>query len=304
MNQNNDNSELVRIVRENVHKNASRFGDTVKNPANALYSEMVKHPESFSVDERILISEIYTHAVEDGFLFQSLGKPLSYLLDRLSNGIIPRIRENVDKYNVLIKNESLSRGCVAWLRNSIAESKGLIECLSKIEEAGYGEPEEVLLSRYIKSYTTTRNGRFAILGDPCYYLEFFFGGFRDATVLMNVESFECHVLEHLFDNFDQHAFSGSDYQDGLKRKDIRIDFEEDASDNSRMNILIRNNGKPFNGDLNAVFEYSIGHGSGIGLFSAKRFITSLNGTISMLSYRDAPFTVGFNINLPIYGHAL
>lgn len=297
-------SEQYSIIRENVHKRAKDFGYVVSEPARALHKELVEHPEFFSVEERRLITIIFEQAIEDAYIFQSLGKPLSFQLQKLENDVISHIRNNVESFNSLLKNEKLSAYTLSWLQSSILESEKLVDGLEKIEQAGYGKSEAVQLARLIKSYVTDRNGRAAQLGDPIYNVDYFFGEFYYSTFFLNPESFELHVLGHIFDNFDKYAFSGEEYVNGESVKNVCINFIEDESDDSRVNIIIRNDGHPFAGDTNAVFEKGVGHGTGLGLFSARRLIETIGGAIQMQTYVNEQYTVGILINLPIYGRVV
>lgn len=302
--QTNERSEQISIIRENVHKRSKDFGYVVSEPARALHNELIEHPEVFSLEERRLIASIYEQAIEDAYIFQSLGKPLTLQLEKLWNDVVAHIRNNVDRFNTLIKNEKLSQYTLAWLQSSVLNTDKLIDGLFNIEQAGYGDPEAVSLAKLIKSFVTNRSRISAQLGDPSYNVDFFFGEYYYATFYLNPESFELHVLGHIFDNFDKHAFCGDKYVDGEKVKNVRIDFMEDESDEGRVNILIRNDGHPFTGDSSAVFEKGVGHGSGIGLFSARKMIEAIGGSIQMQTYVNEEYTVGFLINLPIYGHSV
>ena len=140
-----------------------------------------------------------------------------------------------------------------------------------------------------------------MLGEASYYTEYFFGEGYPAEVMLNPDSFKTHVLYHVFDNFDKHAFCGPEFESGEKNKHIRVDFFPNKTEAGRMDVLIRNNGRPFRGDTEAIFENGVGHGTGVGLFSARRFLAASGGTIRMTTYDDDEFTVGINISLPIYG---
>ena len=302
--QTNERNELTDIIRENVHKLSTSFGCVVSEPAFALLDEVVEHPEHFSVEERRLISSIYEHAVRDAYIFQFLGQPLSLQLKKIGNDIIPHIRNNVNLFNTLINNKKLSLTTLSWLKSSVLDAEKLIDGLGSIEQAGYGEPKVVPLAKLIKTFVTNRISRSAQLGHPSYNVDYFFGDHYYSMFYLNPDSFELYVLGHIFDNFDKYAFCGEEYVDGKKVMNVRIDFTEDESNEGRVNILIRNDGHPFTGDSSAVFEKGVGHGSGLGLFSAKKLIEALGGSIRMQTYVNEQYTVGFLINLPIYGHTV
>lgn len=87
-----------------------------------------------------------------------------------------------------------------------------------------------------------------------------------------------------------------------KEKKIRITFERKDDSPNMLSITIENNGTPFTGDINKVFllgEGDNGEGHGIGLYSAKNFIESYGGKITMFSTPNKEYTVGFNIQIPI-----
>lgn len=301
MDKDTQNVELGQVIRENAHKNAGLFGDVVSSPARELEKLMIESPESFTVEERRLISTIHANAIADAQVFQLIGKPLREQLKCVDNAFIPHIRENVNSYNRLLGNRNLNNVILMWLRQSVAKSDELIEGLGKFDSANFGNPEPFVLSRFLKGFITERNSRFALLGEASYYTEYFFGEGYPAEVMLNPESFKTHVLCHIFDNFDKHAFCGPEFESGGKGKHVRVDFYLDKTETGRMDVLIRNNGRPFRGDTEAVFENGVGHGTGIGLFSARRFLAASGGTVRMITYDDDEFTVGININLPIYG---
>lgn len=83
-------------------------------------------------------------------------------------------------------------------------------------------------------------------------------------------------------------------------KKVRVRFTKDLENDRRINVFIENNGFPFEGDPNSVFDWGIGSGSGIGLASAKSFLKHYDASIKMIQDIDETFTVGLKINIPIY----
>lgn len=82
-------------------------------------------------------------------------------------------------------------------------------------------------------------------------------------------------------------------------KKVRILFEKDEKSDHRINLIIENNGKEFDGDLDTVFDNGVGNGSGIGLYSARQFLKYYGANIKMYVNADEEYKVGFIINLPI-----
>ncbi|MBO7616525.1 MAG: hypothetical protein J6T22_04905 [Bacteroidales bacterium] len=86
----------------------------------------------------------------------------------------------------------------------------------------------------------------------------------------------------------------------VNNKKVRMRFTKDLENDRRINVFIENNGFPFEGDPNSVFDWGIGSGSGIGLASAKSFLKNYDASIEMILNIDETFTVGLKINIPIY----
>jgi signal transduction histidine kinase len=85
----------------------------------------------------------------------------------------------------------------------------------------------------------------------------------------------------------------------ILEKTVRIRIKPDKNDLHKVNLIIENNGKPFIGDTEKVFENGFGEGSGIGLYSAKQFLKEFGATIEMFTDNSNEYKVGFIINLPI-----
>ncbi len=85
----------------------------------------------------------------------------------------------------------------------------------------------------------------------------------------------------------------------IPEKRIRISIRPSHKDSQRVDIIIENNGKPFYGNIEKVFENGIGEGSGIGLYSAQQFLNAYNANITMFTNADNEYKVGFIINTPI-----
>ena len=90
------------------------------------------------------------------------------------------------------------------------------------------------------------------------------------------------------------------YENIVKEKKVHLVFQADDTDEKRMNILIENNGEPFTGDTEKVFEKGMSNdeGTGIGLYSARQFLEAYGGTIQMY-HAEGIYKVGFKINIPI-----
>lgn len=86
----------------------------------------------------------------------------------------------------------------------------------------------------------------------------------------------------------------------VQNKQVQIIFKKEKDSPNYITLIIENNGKPYSGDPNKVFDYEVGDNTGIGLYSAKDFLTKNGATIEMVSTPNEEFTVHINIKIPIY----
>lgn len=84
---------------------------------------------------------------------------------------------------------------------------------------------------------------------------------------------------------------------------VRIRFSREIDSPTMLTVTIENNGTPFYGDMESVFEKGVSEkdegGHGIGLYSARRFIKYHGGAISMFRPTEGGYNVGFKIQIPV-----
>lgn len=98
-------------------------------------------------------------------------------------------------------------------------------------------------------------------------------------VKIDKDEFMNHVLANIRENIETHAFGTSAYKNkSLLEKNVTVDI---VSTISSLYVTISNNGNPFRGDLNRVFEHGYYHGSkghtGTGMYSLKKTMQQLGG---------------------------
>ncbi len=210
------------------------------------------------------------------------------------------IRNNVEIYDSLgdiqfEKDDIITRR----LDRARKRAEPLCVNLEKIDSIKYGEPEwfnlrnvisEVLYDDIANDYT----------GNSFIHPYFYFED-GSVEVYMEKNGFQTHVLRNIIDNFKKHAFC--DWDDFNKKKLVGV-WCESGEDKILLDFL--NNGNPFEGDVNYVFEYGKGDGKGdgIGLYSAKRFLDNYDAKIEMLprdvvvNEYDGVAEVVFRITIP------
>ena len=331
-------NELMSKVREHKHNYSEDFGLVVSVPMKSLLEELIFNPGIFSVDERERIVKMYSKSMEMRGAYECLGWSVEKQLSNVKNEMVPFIRSNAEFYTYLVGKNTvfLDKTFVNKLKMALNYTEGLCANLENIEHFEYGESEPFNLKAEIKETFLKDNSAIGNRGGQPMQIEYYFGEYSDIMVDMNRKSFRVHLLGNIIKNLHDHAFmeidndsselvrfsfwrrllnivkkifklrisktSRQNFMDySVQEKRVRISFQKDTSNEHRINLIIENNGKPFNGDVNEVFEKGIGDGEGehIGLYSAKQFLKAYGATITMFTKRDAEYNVGFSINLPI-----
>lgn len=108
-------------------------------------------------------------------------------------------------------------------------------------------------------------------------------------------------LKNIFCSSAKLPNSGEEtFEESRKEKKVLMKIEKDISNSDRINLFIMNNGEPFKGNTETVFDWGIGNGSGIGLSSARSFLKEYDATIKMVTDNNTEYKVCFIINIPVY----
>lgn len=338
-----DSDKLMRKVREHKHNYAEDFGAVVSVPARLLFDEWVKNPEAFTTDEVKSIHTLYAESLEQQGQYNMLGLPIDIQLYRLKERMIPKIKQNAHLLKEILskgQTEYQSAGFVLRLQRAINKTDELCEHLASIEQLDYGEKQKINITEVMVD-TFERK-----LSESSIRIIRPYGELTRCCACLNEDGFRTYLLGNIIKNLNEHAFEELDTEgitsplDGIpslfawlpywalkilypsKKNDflaaerritekiVRIKLEENQQDPSKITIIIENNGKPFVGDVSAVFENEVSvaddgsiiphvSGKGIGLYSAKQFIEASGGTMEMIVEPNAEYKVGFKIVLPI-----
>ena len=331
--------ELMSKVREHKHNYSQTFGTVVSTPVKRLLNELISNPNAFSIEERDRIIKVYAISMEMKGKYDCLGLSVETQLFNIKNSIIPDIRNNAEFYASLIGKtvNFKDTGLVSVLQFAKGKVDDLCSKLENIEHFEYGESKPFNLKNSLLSAFDKENYTISIEGGKTINLNTSFGDeFSDVMVDMNEKSFQSCFLDNIIKNLHDHAFKEFDnfskshfpeeHPSLWKRlllffkirkeeseplgimdsnstpfleKKVRISLEKDPDDRHRINLVIENNGKEFDGDVNTVFDKGVGDGTGIGLYSAKQFLKHYGGTIKMYTNNQTEYKVRFLINLPI-----
>ena len=103
--------------------------------------------------------------------------------------------------------------------------------------------------------------------------------FSDVYITGDEDGFSLSVLKNIKHNIERHAFEVPEYASlFVWERIVQISFKDDGN---AYIVSIANNGTPFNGDVDKVFDYRYCYGrarhSGIGMFSAKNYCQKVLG---------------------------
>lgn len=301
--------EILRQIEQNHHTLKGQIEYVIVKPA-----ERMLNPNSLRVDvpdyESIVsnIQSIYDHAYATLESFANIGKSnesnanakynnICKQLKTIETQIIPNIKEIVSSYRNLIDkpifNLDTKMGLKAYnlVRESIAECDDLCERLIS-HNATYlvdknSENEIDLFALVTKVFNTLEAN--VIIKTPSYSIK----------LAIDENRFKNEVLLNIYHNIERYAFPRYKYEMvTLLQKRVLISFE---NIDGGWQIEIANNGEPFKGDISKMFECGYHHGNdqgnGYGMHTAKQYLKSIGGDITMQSSPEEEFKVKFTIKL-------
>lgn len=292
---------VMNKLREHKHNYAGDFGIVVSTPLRSLMKEMLSNPEAFTQEERDTIFRYYDLSTELRGSYEILGWSIDEQLSRIKDPLIPQLEKNAELFksiagsDIQFKDTLLQRK----LGMALSETEAFIVHLLKIESIDYGSPDPFPLFDVVEAVFDRENENKGCLGhEPIMVETTNKWRFDETNVFLNKDGFCKYFLGNIIKNLEYHAFKDFD----KKVKKVRISVWEDESDSHRINLMIENNGHPFFGDTDKVFEARIGDGSGIGLHSARQYLEHFDSTIKMETRNDPDeeYKVLFKINLPKY----
>lgn len=315
-----ENKDIYKKVRIHKHNYAGEFGNVVVDPISTLIEELLLHPEIFTIEERKDILECYRQVMQISGQYEVLGYTLSEQLSKVKDKMIPTIKANC---TLLEKTISQPRhfqesSLIEILRWAIGNTHDICNRLSKIEEDDKGETKVINLIKLVEEYFKEEQRIRNLKGLPSYDIAIYGREFSNTCIQIDSEGFKNSVLHNIIENTHKHAFSHenknydtvaypenfikkqSSNASTIQNKQVQIVFKKDNNEANYIIMTIGNNGKPYNGNPNNVFDYEVGENTGMGLYSAKDFLTKNGATIKMESTPNEEFTVHFIIKIPIY----
>jgi signal transduction histidine kinase len=308
----------ISTFREHKHNYAPLFQKVVSNPARSILKEWIENPGYFTEEERRKILRMYTDAIELRGKYDMLGKNVDDQIREIKKSIIPQIETLTNFYrDIFIAYRGNEEKVVepiytelnSDLQNSIINSKKLLDLMDAMEKTEFGLQTTFNLRKVIDDEFRTDIREEISKGNGNNFIyESFCGDLSDTMVCMDEDGFKINVIGNIISNFHKHAFldavengtlmsSEDDFFNTSKR--VKMIFEKSSEKTNYIRVIIKNNGKIFDGDTESVFSWGVGAGSGIGLTSARNFLKHYNASINMDNTIDEEgYTVSFILIIP------
>ena len=193
--------------------------------------------------------------------------------------ISPKSGQSVDTY-------------FAKIKSAIDKVENLVSSL--VDQNKWGEPEAVKMDAFVKKLEKS------YLNDVFRFEYEIPDDLKRREVLINRDELST-IFENIITNARKYGFvdeSRKDYR-------IRIVFGDTLLEDGTpmLSIYISNNGEPLHKsvDLNKVFEWGYGEGTGLGLHQAKNIVEHYGGRIALhkIDNEYSGFCVEYQIDLPI-----
>ena len=320
--------ETIKKVRIHKHNYAGEFGNVVIDPMLTLAEELIDNPQIFSKEEREWILNGLRQAFQIRGRYDFLGYTLQEQMTKVKEEMIPVIKKNSEICKRIISKDRkfVTPGLVEILRWSDEKIPDICSKLVNIEFDDKGEAKPIALLSFIERLFIEDKEVRARKGLPSFDFSVFGREFSDIKVLVDGDGFNNVVIHNIIENLYKHAFVYFQPAESSKTvnrnhflfwnknnrhniddeivfdnyPEVQIRFEKDSDNANNIIVIIENNGSPFLKDVNTVFEYGIGEGTGLGLFSVADFLRKYNSTIAMVSTPNEKFTVHFILKIPIY----
>ena len=301
--------ELIHKIERGKHDITMRIRGIVLDPIEAINSNDAASSDYFSEQRdknyRIL-NEARAIMAEFSKKWRDVKSPediqleqMKHQLSRISDEFIPEIKRIVSFYEMCCKHKNYfldsENGNWALRRMSKATERVDKVCadLARIGNDASENPTEIKLNLL----ETIQEVLDDIMANVVYEDELRFSTIEFKT---DKDIFQNHVLLNIQENISKHAFGTAEFKNKHVWQKIVLVTVEDLQDHFLLRIA--NNGAPFKGKPEKIFEYGYCHGenkhSGVGLNSALTYMKQLGGDIRFESTPNADYTVSFYLVLP------
>lgn len=299
-------NDTSKLIREHKHNYAGEFGNVVVDPFLSVLEELIKNPTLFEEEEKQKILEGLIKALHSQGSYDLLGYNLSEQIAQVKETIVPEINENCELLkSILSKYREFDNSYIPDILNwSISHTQSLSLKLLNIQNDDKGVSRPILLLSFVDQLFREAEDERNRKGKNSFKHDIFGRNLSDLQVFIDPDGFKTNVIHNIIENIHKYAFPETNPTDiDIEERMVRISFSKTSADTNMVTMIIENNGMPFEGDIASVFNdgYHTGKGTGIGMFSASKFLDECGGNIAFESTPNNEYTVHFIIKLPIYG---
>lgn len=292
-------SEIESSVRKLKHDYAEQFAKIIVKPAKDLLKECLSNPESFDDRQKRRILRAYENAIKLENTFELLGNPFETQIGTFKDYVSLLTDDNVALYQAVLQEKINNQGERPFRSNTLVETlqyaanntDEFCDKLNGMDHYEFEKADSFKLSREVEDAFRDDLNYCGITGKVTYRITRDFDRTIDDSVNVNLTAFKDHVIGNIIKNIHEHAFieqSRYDYEVHLATRRIGEHIE----------LIIANNGVPFHGDVDKVFNEGVGEGTGIGLYSAKQCLEHYDCTIRMVANENEKYHVCFIISFP------
>lgn len=322
-------NDINKLVRLHKHNYAGEFGNVVVDPLLSVLEELIKNPQLFEEEEKQRILDGLRKSLHSQGAYDLLGYVLSEQLTQLKDVIVPGINDNSELLkSILAKYRNFENPYLPdILKWSLEHTQSLSFKLLNIQNDDKGTSKPIPLLDFVEQLFIEDKEEKNRKGKSSFEYEIFGRELSDIQVFLEPDGFKNNVIHNIIENIHKYAFPETiyvafkkkslyeklieriNYMLGLQKyitieeRKVRISLCQTPDETNMVSLIIENNGIPFDGEIDSIFNwgYHTGKGSGIGMFSAYEYINKYGGNIIAESTPNSEFTIRFIIKLPIYG---
>lgn len=282
--------EIIQDIESNKHDITLRLRRVVLDPIKALLAEGASTPE-FQLEQGKKSKEIFAlaNSIMDFFnkkwnntndtleeqheaLRQGIKKAIDVIIPQIETSLVPFYAMCYERKHYftlpLDSNKAYKR-----IYQSTSSANSVISGIRNLEK--------------IKSVETMAFSEYSLLEllqeglDEIDAVVTYKDEFEKSFICVKIDKDEFinHVLANIRENIETHAFGTSAFQNkAYTDKKVIVDI---VSTINSIYVTISNNGTPFKGDVNKVFNHGYYHGSkghtGTGMYSLKKTMQELGG---------------------------
>ncbi len=307
-------NEIIDMIEVNKHDITMRLRRVVLDPISLMNKNgsatLIYYSENAIMNKKITeqatyIMELFCKKWRN--LNSTDDEQLNQMLDiirKVNEEIILQIKEIIDYYKYCIEQKHFfeetesGNNALQRMTKAVNNSDGIYKDLLRLDSVEYDKNKNVqkyclleLLQEYLDD----------VDAEVIYVNEWNVSSFQ---IFIDKDKFQNHVLINIANNIQKHAFGTLEFANKpLWEKEVNIAIKDS---NNNYIITIKNNGEVYKGDSSRIFDYGYCYGkqknNGIGMYSARKSMKELGGSIEFLSTPNDKYHVCLILTIPKNGN--